>query len=622
MPDKLNISQTSDLHQMWAERIDAANRYYKNWADKYKVHDLEQAYYGHQWDVDESSDYQPYTINSIFTAIDVKMPGLLFQNPVYTIKPKPSKLDFNPELEFLRARLKEDVLNQDALSDDVCLAEETELALLNAFFAFGVIEVIFSTDWIENPNAGKPVLSLDRELNPDNEERVVREPEKIPSKEQLVVKRIPSRRFRVSTIDHQKLERCNWYGYWEYVRTADLIANKTFNTKDISLVTGRSEEFNIPEDEENEENSYNELQSARGDVTKLWKLWDTRERKILYYSDNAARILKVRDYSRTAIFPVKYRERLNSWYPLPVVYNWISPQNEQNEIRESARAHRRRMVRKFIAPESAFKQEEMDKLQNGPDGTIAVTSLPDPTKSIIPMPNADLGAQHQQAFTISTNDMDNIAGITSEQRGQRGSRTTATQAQLIDKRSDIRESRDRIIVAKWLQRIGKEMLKQRREKSTLDFWVKVTAQDAEFGELQFLEEQWRLINAKELGDEDFDVQISVTSLSPIENDTEKRKFFEFLAVLNQYPQLALSPQLVMEAADRTGYRNRRVLAVMQKMALAMQMAQIQQADQLLAQASGVQQQADSLNKRQIAQSTPNDLTEITQQLANQGTVVQ
>ncbi len=90
---KGNLVSSRDLRTptLWNNRIEKANEYYTLWANKFRVEDLEEAYYGFQWDLDTlPADYIPYVHNMIFVAIDIKSPSPIFQNLIFSIENIPS----------------------------------------------------------------------------------------------------------------------------------------------------------------------------------------------------------------------------------------------------------------------------------------------------------------------------------------------------------------------------------------------------------------------------------------------------------------------------------------------------------------------------------------------------
>jgi hypothetical protein len=107
---------------------------------------------------------------------------------------------------------------------------------------------------------------------------------------------------------------------------------------------------------------------------------------------------------------------------------------------------------------------------------------------------------------------------------------------------------------------------------------------------------------------DFDVEVSLSTISPIENEREKNAFFEFLAALNQYPQLAFSPELIRHLAEKVDVRAESVIIEAQKMALVAQLGQQAQAEDALNQMA---------SQRTMAAATPPNMEQVTNTMQNQ-----
>jgi hypothetical protein len=209
----------------------------------------------------------------------------------------------------------------------------------------------------------------------------------------------------------------------------------------------------------------------------------------------------------------------------------------------------------------------------------------------------------------SRDDFNTVSGTSAEQRLQ-ADRQTATQSKIIDARTSIRESRVNTQTANWINEIVAEIAKLQAEKLTLPFWIKATAQTpGTFQELQVIQDTYRKIDPVTDLDEnfDFDVQVSLDTISPIENERSKNAFFEFLAALNQYPQLAFSPELIRHLAEKVGLRAESVIVEAQKMALVAQLGQQAQADEEM------QQMA---SQRTMAQATPPNMEQVTNEIQN------
>lgn len=603
------------LGSVWMERVKKANSRHQQWSDRNKCDKLERYYCGEQWEP-TGSDYEPYVINLVFATIQVQLPTLLFDNPVYHLKPKPKGMAYDPEMAIKKSLLREDLLNTFIGNEDLAFAEEIEQAVTDSFFRFGIIEVGYNANWIENPNAGKPILRSDNQPYVDSRNNVIKQPAEIPEEERIYVKRIPAKRFRVGGLEASRLERCSWCGYWEYVRIEDFKANKALKNLEYLVWSGtRSDDF-VPEEYGPEVDHL----VKSGDLLKIWHIWDLRKKMKYVFSDSQQLTHYEKKYERLPLFDLRPNKLFEGWYPLPPVRNWKPAQDELNDSHEQMRNHRKRFTRKYIYNKAAFtEEEELDKLVNGGDGTFAGTDAADVRTTVAPMPNADLGAQEGQSLVVSKDDFNIISGASSEAKGQ-ADKMSATQANIISQRQQVRDSRQRIQVARFLARIGKEVLLLAEEKLTMPIWVKMStpATANADGGIPFI---WHQITMEDLSSDgagfDFDVDISLDSMSPIENDNEKQKFLLFLAVLNQNPELSESPDLVREAAYRCGYRNEKVIAQMQQVAqlkLKIQMAQLGMAATQATQPPQQQPNPQNLNQGAVAQATPPDLEQVIQQL--------
>lgn len=630
-----------DLARVWSSRVSSANTRYKDWAEEFKVEDLEEAYYGHQWEKAQvnNDEYMPYVLNMIFSSIDVKMPSLLFDNPVFSVSPRPNKMDFDPQSATFRARLREDALNFFVQGGIENFANEIELAILDAWFRFGVVEVGYSADYIKNPDAGQPYLKSDSGQLTDKKGEVIRQPDFLPEQERIYVKRIPAERFRVGGVDPAHLNRCSWYGYLDFVRKEDLLASAKVNPGYNKQVIEDATQFSPDSEFWKEKGNLNFYDKGNWDnennydVIAVWKIYDLRSKTMYMFTYDVDEIIYQEEIQRVQHFALKFRPRLKGWYPLPPVFNWLSAQAEVNETREAARIHRRRFQRKYIYRIDAFDEEEMDKLQNGGDGTFAGAKT-DVNMAVAALPSPNLGAQHDQAMIMSRDDFNIISGTSAEQRGQ-SDRTTATQSQIKERRSEIRESRDKAIIANWLIDIGKEIITIAKEELVNPFWIQLSQDSPDlFAEVDFTQKKWAEITGDEFGDEDMDVAIKVSSMSPVDQQQEKNKLVEFLSLVTQFPQVQMSPMMIQEIADKTGFRNERAIAEFVRMAQLLQANQIlqlamqsgQDPAQLMLEmfmrnaqqnGGGQQPQGNAIAQRTTAQMTPPDMETIQNQIGNQ-----
>lgn len=605
---------------LWKDRLNAADRYYDKWDQLFKCDILEKYYEGNQWKAQLDINYRPYVINKIYETIQIKIDQFVPQFPKFNISPVPANASFDLEAASSTAQLKEDVLNTIIWDNHEHFHEELEQAYKDSFFRFGLIEVGYSSDWIINPNAPKVLLSTD--ITPDAPKanpRIKGEPKELPINEKVYFKQISAKRFRVGGIDHKYLERCTWCGYYEWVSKEDLLALPGIMNRDKIQISSLS----VPEsgvyDKQNKE--FND-----GNNVKIWHIWHNKARLRLIILDAPCVTIFQRGFKRLPLFDYRPDRRVSDegFYPIPPVYHWLSPQDEINETREMLRKHRRRFIRKFQVTKGSIDDDEITKWEEGDDGTLV--QINGQGTGIQPIQDATLDNAINQAIVTSADDLNQISGTSAEVRGV-ADRTTATQANIITQKASVRENADRDRMANWLIRIGRETLLVVREKFVLGVWARLTTTNTEeLGqEVQENLPAYQWVTSENLSDGyDFRIILDVTSLSADSQQVEKQKFMEFLALTTQFPQIAMSPILIREAAYRVGYRNEKAIKEMQKMALLHQaqvMSQVQGAQQQ-AQGQGQGGQGPQIAQKINAKGTPNHMDQIRNQLTNQLGVTQ
>jgi hypothetical protein len=598
----------NDIATAWAIRFDNTREYFERWEERFRCKQMSEYYEGIQWD-NVPPSAEPYTANLVYSTIETKLPGMAFMNPQASFKPKPSKTDWNPDRAYAQAKLRQDACNQflsDPANDFVGVIEQ---GIIDAQFRFGIVEVGYDASWIVNPKAPRPILASDNDEQIDStNDYTLTKPREIPDYENIYVRNINPRRFRICGNSRWKLENNDWCGYWEYQRIADLKAVPAFKEKldNVLYANAISSDFvhGLEYDNENREN---------GDCIKILHIFDLRAKKrhVIAYTERI--LLASIDFTRCPLKVLRYSRRAkepDSFYPIPPASQWKSPQDEYNESKEQLRSFRKRFLRKFLIKDGSFvSEEEIDKLMDGYDGTCSTVVGP-LSDAIAPVPMPSVGAEVMQAMATSRDDFNTVSGTSAEQRLQ-ADRQTATQSKIIDARTSIRESRVNSQTSNWINEIITEIAKLQAEKLTLPFWVRVSTQAPQtFQELQIVQDNYKLIDPVTDLDEnfDFDVQVSLSTISPIENERDKNAFFEFLAALNQYPQLAFSPELIRHLAEKVNLRAESVIVEAQKMALVAQLGQQAQAEEAMSQMA---------SQRTMAAATPPNMEQVTNEMQNQ-----
>jgi hypothetical protein len=576
----------------WLKRIVIADEHFKQWESKFQCRLLDNYYEGRQWPQDVLvNPGQYYILNLIYSTWKTKAPSLIFKNPQFNFSPVPKNERWDPETAWSASTTASDLVNTLVNKRGVKFSKNCAMALLDCGPYYGVVEVGYSRDWKQNPNIPKPVI------NKDYDEDVVKVKE-IKSQaspeyeEQIYVRRIPGHRFRVGGNDSWDLDDYNWSGYYMWIRRIDLVK---FGEK---YQTGEAiDEYISDNDQEH------------AGLCKVWKLFDHRKKVSFLLNQTDEEILSEElSFNRLPLFPLIFDARRKGFYPMPLFYNWKPSQDDYNEARDQLRAHRRRSKRAYQST-SALEEEEKQKLVNGPDGIIINV---DRENAIQPIHNSSADSSIVQTMQLAKDDFNIVSQTSTEARGQ-ADRVTATQASITNKYSEIRNEYDAELVAEWLSEIGREILLQAVEKFTLPVFIKESiGVQPQAESVQIIDRNYKLITMDVLENYDYEAIVDVTTLSPIKNQQAKNELMEFLAVINQYPILSLSPTLIRAIAQRFNFRDEKVVKEMQMMSVLKMQSQLANAPQLPDEAP------TNMSQRTVEQVTPPTQAEIENQLAGQG----
>lgn len=543
----------------WFDRITTAEKVRENWQQRFRPDQLEQYWEGFQWSsLSDEQKLLKYTINLVYGTMEAEKPTLLFHQPVVKMTPRPSKADDLGSTVREQAQLCQDTLQTFINDPRTRFKFETDLALHEAYFRFGVVEVGYTADYIDNPNVGKPVLKGDNNDPLLGSEDSPRQPAKVPAEgsESIYVKRIPATQFLVSISSANRLQDNDWVGYAEFHYKEDLQRNPVYqNTAELKTTGVVSEKLRG-----GETMTPDELERRHG-MVRIWKLWDLREKKRYVLAEGHPKFLLDGVPFRTCPFAVlKFHERLNDFYPLPPTFNWKAPQDELNETRDMQRVHRRRFTRRYTYRTGVMEPTELDKLETGEDGVYAQHNGAPGEQPLVPVPDAPLDGAVWSNLAAAKEDFTQVSGNPSEMRGVPQA-STATQANIINTRTQIRESAQRTKVAEWLSEIARIMLAIVREDMALPFWIRqhVDLQSpAALEEVAEVTALWAQITADALGDLDFDITLDMASLSPVTQDAQKASWVEMLLTITNpavVRYLSISPHMLRRTLHLWGIRN-------------------------------------------------------------------
>jgi hypothetical protein len=609
-------------YSYWDNKINAAERYYKEWVELFKCEQLEKYYEGFQWGNlnNISLGIRPYTINLIYSTIETKLANIILNYPEFDVAVKPKFSDWDQETAYASAQLKGDALNTVIDNPNLHYVDNIKLAALDYFFRFAVIEVGYATDWI-NPNKktymDSDVNKRENSFYSDTKKDKIIEDLEVPVNERLFFAWRPARRFRVSAADSPFLDNSAWYGYHSfYYRSAlEKLKNIKFS-KEIEEYqnpqfspdyAGPSRIIGSVARDETESAELSYLIS-NNEVCKVWTLWNNRTGEKELVLDKNKRTIWSEPFSYCPLATHRANYRLRGWYPIPPVWYWISPQNEINEAREQIRNYRRRFKRKFWVLKNKVETTELDKLSNEVDGEVITVKE---REAIGAIGNSEVGVTVQYATELGFSDFNHVSGSSQVRESDR---ETATKSKIISLKEQVRENVERQNFDKFVCETGRLGLVIMHERFSEDMWIKYSTDPGEdfMGEINSKGPIFKRISSTQLDDGyDFTVSIRVNNASAAQTQEEMQKFVAFLSIVNQFPQIMFSPVLIREAAYKVGYRNEKVIKQMQQAALLQMMGQAQMAQQNI---NGQNGSANNASKSAIANSVPDPMSEINNQL--------
>lgn len=625
MGRRSQVLAAMNISSPWTLRVKNAIRYKTEWENRFKCDRLESYYEGFQWQhIGSAFGRKPYTLNLVYATIKRKIGGIVYTDPEFVATVRPGRRDWSPDFAIRSVELKQNTLNTIVGNPNICFVDNIRLAALDSFFRFAVIETGYAADW-RNPQ--KPKIEMASHTDPnlsETKDRVISD-EEVLEDERIFSQWISARRFYVSTSDNPHLRNCNWCGYYSFM-TKDVLAN----TKGINFPTQLRDKYysvDVADATQYFSNDKSSLSKetldaiSRGEVCKVWNIWDNVTNERLLLLDGSFDELYATDYERLPFSTYRFDLSLKGWYPIPPVFQWLSPQDEINESREQMRRYRRRFTRKFEVYGNA-DPDELDKFKSEEDGEIIQFKKPpgDGGTNIRAISNPEIGISISEGLVASKDDF-NIVASNTVARGRGSDRQTATASKIQNADEELAQSIEQIDFSRFICAVGREMLLQMGENFEEGLWVKIN-NDPDPGsfleEYQMRKQDYKYVTAQEINDGyDFDLKLNVINGSPAQMAQEEASFVKFLTLVRDYPEIRMSPTLIREAAYKVGYKNEKVIAEYQKMAMLVMMEKAALAQQSLVQTGLLQPPPASNAGRQLESGQPNAPSEIAAQMEQQ-----
>jgi len=530
--------KTESRLKAWRRRVDDGKKLHESWEKTFRCDELHSKYVGTgQWLEDEDGDRDKYSVNLFFSGIETRKPALIFSTPTYKVRPRPSRVDDQFNTTAYRAKLYQDTINTISSDKRVKILREALLALHEAFFRFGAIEVGLKSDVVDNPRAGKPILVDDEtkaKLTGENS-KVMREPETVTLEEQPYVRRIPASQVIVSISNKNDTDTNDWIGYWDWVRMEDIQANRFYNEsakKTVKPGSGMADG-----DATDAEEASKVFSEEEDNMVLIYRVWDQRAKRKIVFAESGNDFLLDEKYTIMPLLFLKFHEILDSWYPLPPTFNWLPQQREINDVREMQRRHRKRMVRKFSILEGQLDTKALDELESGEDGIYVNVPRHD---VISPIKDAPLDYAVQYSVPNTKEDFMLVTGVTGEQKGV-SEAETATQANIIEGNAKMRDGFSRSVVAAFVAEIASRLLQLIADSASLNFWILTNVDTASPGarkETQDIAEAWKIMRTTEISAAEalnYEVTVEMDSLSPASKSEERENWDSVLQLMTNPP---------------------------------------------------------------------------------------
>jgi len=535
--------------QNWLDRIDRAKKVRDNWRNLFRVPTCYEYWEGRQRP-NHIPEHEWITINMVFSNLMAELPSLYSTDPYFYVKLSKS-YSINPMDIVLfedKAKVRMSMLNY--LKRELKLKSKARLSILDSFFQYGLCKIHHSADLAENPDFGKVMMEDDEPLIGEDDSPIM-EPEFLPANEAYHVSRIHPDDFLVDEDAGPLDENVNWKAHRIKRAAEEVRADKKYRASARKAVQP-TEVKGDPIEAEREQRKKGGIATGDGetkepDTVILWEIYDIRNKQWLTIAEGCKEFLIDPEplpagIEQDPFVDLRFVLRDDSWYPIPPISQWLDPQREYCELRSKFMVHRKRFNRKYEAWTGCFDDPdtELAKLESGEDGTILQKNQP--VQAVWPIADATLDQQHNMEITYIRQDFMDLA-VGPNQRGATAGVDSATEAGILEKRTQMREGDKQGLVLDFLSDIAKKLDQCVQAHITQDQAVKISGVGGE--------ESWALIRAADYDEiaGEYQYSIATGSTTPQLPEIERAQWLAFLGIISQSPQLALSKSLLRKTAE-------------------------------------------------------------------------
>ncbi|MHC1625556.1 MAG: hypothetical protein ACXQS2_06105 [Methermicoccaceae archaeon] len=432
-----------EVQAFWEERIAEGELVKEEWKREFGVDALEAAYYGHQ-KPDHWSDKDWFTLNLFFASVKVLQRNICPRELSVKVSLTKTFLVGADQIAAMEGvlRIRKAVLQREV--DTLKLWKEGRLAYLNSLWQFGCLKIGYSAEMEMNPNEGSLVFDRSGNVLEGNDGMPL-----IEGKQ-----RVKSETFFIDQVDPDCIV-VDRYCRNDVDKTGTFIAQKIFTSveklkNDPMYPKSRTRNLRASALLEAErlklqrERKYvgalrwetDGVSLPENEIVVLYEIYDLENRQMLTIARGADKLL-----SDPGSLPpgvklhpfvfLKFNERRDSFYPIPVLYNWWGPQYEYNLTRNQTAVHRKRFNRKYLYDANKIGPDEVALLQSGEDGTFAKVTA---SGAVEPLKDASLDSAVYFDTKLLREEFMEISGVGKLQRNMVGAES-ATEAEIVERRS-------------------------------------------------------------------------------------------------------------------------------------------------------------------------------------------
>jgi hypothetical protein len=489
------------------------------------------------------------------------------------------------------------------------------LGVLQNYFRIGVLKTVYDPKMEPNPQAGEPIYEVGETGEPVlNEFTGMPEQMKDPGTGLPLFEPeevITDEAYRYEWVDGVNMllpdegpdrSKWSWVGEEIVVSLEEAKADTRF-TKNLRnrLVANESKSKlkNVPP-------IRGDMASSEDERFRYCELWDIKAKRVRALAEGQ----EFEDFLMDEPLPDGVEDHpyalLLGWtpilgpepspWPMPHIRPWLDIQREYNIRRQQITEGAKRSARKGVYDDSTFADaDEAMKVLQSP-GDMEFGKVTDVNRPPVMLEVPNLSADIWRDIPLLQADWRLVTGLSGSRLSDPDA-TTATEASFVERAGNLRDADMQDAVNDWLSEAGRKMLQRVRATLTMDMWIKLRGfSDSEFQQyvervygkevmlgIQYLpglkeiyrerfgQEKWQRVTRESL---QFEADVSVVpgSSRPRNLEVERSQWIQFLQIIGQFPQLALSRELLRETAAKFEYISERMLDELT--ALAQQMVNI------------------------------------------------